>query len=143
MTRAEVRRVLGIDVRRDVTAAEAVALAGRDWEAFHVLLANEGYAAHSREEVVASWRRVLPQRTILLEDVGALAETIVSLIQVNEGADAADVAASWGGTAGRVVATALGAQPASKRSTGWWRRSASQPWRRGARFRLRYHGELT
>ena len=94
MTRDEVWRTLGLRVPRDVTAAEAVALAGRNWEVFHVLLSHEGYAARALPEVKASWRRVMPERTVLLDEVGALVETVVSLIQVAEGAHPADVAAS-------------------------------------------------
>lgn len=111
MRAAQIQRVLGIPAERDLSAAEILAMAERDWEVFHVVLANEGFARHDLDRVLASWKPLLPERTILLEDVGALAETVVSLIQVTEGARAADVAQSWSGSTALVVANALGGLP--------------------------------
>jgi hypothetical protein len=118
MTKAEVKRVLGIDVERDLSAREILAMAERHWEVFHIALVNEGYCHSWRGEVLANWRKVLPERTIALEDVGALAETVVSLIQVTEGARPADVAASWSGSTALAVANALKGMPAARRDGG-------------------------
>lgn len=121
MTKAEIKRVLGIDVERDLSAREILAMAERHWEVFHIALVNEGYCHSWRGEVLANWRKVLPERTIALEDVGALAETVVSLIQVTEGAHAADVAASWSGSTALTVANALKGVPSAKRGSGLMR----------------------
>lgn len=119
MTKAEIKRVMGIDVERDLSGQEIIAMAQRNWEVFHIALVNEGYCRHGRrDDVLSSWRRVLPERTISLENVDALAETVVSLIQVTEGARAADVAASWSGSTALVVANALKGVPAKRGSGG-------------------------
>ncbi|MCW3782481.1 hypothetical protein [Defluviimonas salinarum] len=112
VTRDELARVLGIRQERDLTARDCVEMAQRNWEVFHIVLANEGYARHSLDSVLRTWKPILPERTILLEDVDALAETVISLIQVTEGALAADVAASWSGSTALVVANALKGVPA-------------------------------
>jgi hypothetical protein len=109
MTRAEIERVLGIQVEADISAAQCVALAQRNWDVFHLILANEGHARHARAEVERSWRAILPERTILLEDVSKLAETVTSIIQVHEGARVQDVADSWSGSTAVVVRKALDA----------------------------------
>ncbi len=85
MTRQEIETVLGIKAERDLTGKECVALAQRNWEVFHIVLANEGFCQSSSDLVLKSWRNLLPERTIELADVNNLAETIISLIQVNQG----------------------------------------------------------
>jgi hypothetical protein len=114
MTKSEIERVLGITVEADLSALDIVRMVQRDWEVFHIALVNEGYCnwGHSRYRVLESWRKILPERTIQLEDVNALAETVVSLIQVTEGANAGDVAASWSGSTALTVANALKGVPA-------------------------------
>ncbi|MCE6958798.1 hypothetical protein LAZ40_07015 [Cereibacter sphaeroides] len=124
MTAAQIERVLGVKVERDLSAADCVAMAERHWHVFHIALVNEGYCQHGRREVLENWRRILPERTIALEDVNALAETVVSLMQVTAGARAADVAASWSGSTSLVVANALKGVPAVAANRGLRRLSA-------------------
>ena len=112
MTKTEIERVLGLNVEADLSAGEIMRMVSREWEVFHIALVNEGYCRNGRDRVLASWRAILPERTIQLEDVNALAETVVSLIQVTEGATAADVASSWSGSTSLVVANALKGVPA-------------------------------
>ena len=107
VTKEQVNRLFGAEVMGDVTAREALAMIAGDWEVFHICLVNEGHCRYDRDGVLDSWRRVLPERTIQLDDVNALAETVVSLIQVTEGAKANDVAASWDGSTSLVVGNAL------------------------------------
>lgn len=113
MTREQIRRVFGLDVEADLSAMDILAMAQRNWDVFHIVLANEGYARHGLDRVLSSWKPLLPERTILLEDVGNLAETVVSLIQVSRGAAAADVAASWSGSTALVVGNALKGLPSA------------------------------
>ncbi|MEP3670361.1 MAG: hypothetical protein ABJN42_26935, partial [Roseibium sp.] len=62
---------------------------------------------------------------IPLEDINALAETVTSIIQVNEGARAADVAGSWSGSTAVAVANAIGGMPAKAGGAGGLRRLGS------------------
>jgi len=117
-TREHASHFLGIDLEEDVSKDAAVALAQRNWEVFHVALVNEGFCRHGRDKVLDSWRSILPERTICLEDVNALAETVVSAIQVHQGANAAEVADSWSGDTSLVVASALKALPATQGGSG-------------------------
>lgn len=111
ITAAQARDHLGLALQADVSSAQAVAMAQRSWEVFHIVLAKEGYARHGLDVVMESWKAILPERTIQLDDVSALAETVVSIIQVQEGARAADVAKSWSGSTAVAVAGALKGLP--------------------------------
>ncbi len=112
VTKDQIKRFLGIPAERDLSAQEIMEMAQRNWEVYHIVLVNEGYANVRLADVLNSWRPLLPERTIQLETVDALAETVVSLIEVNEGAHAPDVAASWSGSKAMVVANALKGVPA-------------------------------
>lgn len=107
ITKAQVSRFLGVEAAADIRAVDALRMAAPNWEVFHIVLANEGVARHNLDDVMRSWKAVLPERTVRLEDVDNLAETIVSLIQVTEGANADSVAASWSGSTAVVVGNAL------------------------------------
>ena len=102
--------------RASLSGEDIINMASRNWDVFHIVLANEGYCRHGRDRVISSWKAILPERTIILDDVDALAETVVSLIQVNEGARAADVASSWGDGKSLVVANAIKGVPAKTAS---------------------------
>lgn len=117
VTRAQAHNV-GISLETDVSAESALALAQRNWEVFHVALVNEGYCASHRNEVLTNWRRILPERTICLEDVNDLAETVVSVIQVQQGADPDQVAKSWSAETALTVASALSTLPAHQGGSG-------------------------
>lgn len=118
----QITRFLGVEASGDVPASEALRMASRDWEVFHIVLANEGHCRYQLDEVLRNWRAVLPERTIRLEDVSKLAETVVSLVQVNEGANAASVASSWDGSTGLVVRNALADLTAGGRAAAGVRR---------------------
>lgn len=114
----QIKRVFGEAEARDLSARDCLAMAERSYEVFHIVLANEGYASVRLDDVLATWKPLLPERTILLEDVDKLAETVISTIQVIGGANAADVAASWSGSTAVVVANALKGLPSRAAGTG-------------------------
>ena len=118
MRAGQIKRVFGEAEARDLSARDCLAMAERSYEVFHIVLANEGYASHRLGEVLATWKPLLPERTILLEDVDKLAETVISTIQVIEGANPADVAASWSGSTAVVVANALKGLPSRAAGAG-------------------------
>lgn len=117
ITKAHAARI-GIDLEEDVTAEQALALAQRNWEVFHIALVNEGYCQHSRREVLKRWNKLMPERVIPLENVDDIAETIVSVIQVHNGADRDAVAKSWSGDTSLVVQSALASLPAVQGGSG-------------------------
>lgn len=106
MTRDQIKRVLGLDVEADLSAADCLAMAQRTYDVFHVVI-MEGDAGHNLQGVMRTWKPLLPERLLILEDHTKLAETVVSAIQVAQGAAIDAVAGSWKGGTSLVVANAL------------------------------------
>jgi hypothetical protein len=106
----QITRIFGIEAPRSLSARECLAMAQRSYEVFHIVI-REGYAARRLNRVLESWRPLLPGRTFVLDDHRRIAELVVSIIEITEGRDPGDVAASWSGEAATVVAKAIGGRP--------------------------------
>lgn len=113
LTARQIAEIFGTESARGMTARQCLSLAQKQYEVFHIVI-REGYAAMNMSQVLDSWEPLLPGRTYVLEDYRRLAELVVSIIEINEGRDANDVAASWSGPANAVVAKAIGARPKSR-----------------------------
>lgn len=86
VTAKQAKDFLGIDIGSDLSPAECAGLALAQFEVFHVILVNEGYAAAGgREAVLRAWEKVLPQRLILLEDITKLSQAVVAAIRIADG----------------------------------------------------------
>lgn len=109
-TRAEIERVVGIRIERpQMTAAEIYAIAARNWDVFHIVVKDGSYIRGfgGLDRVLASWKPLLPERVIELEDHALMPEVVVSTLQVIGGADKASVAASWGRGASKTIGSAI------------------------------------
>lgn len=111
LTRAQLQKVLGGDVQVDVASAVSLTEARRLYDVFHVVIEEGDYCRTHDHRVKATWREVLGQRVIHLADHKLLAETVVSAIQVAEGADHAVAAAGWGASARGVIERAVSSLP--------------------------------
>jgi hypothetical protein len=108
LTRSQIERVFGIKVERDFSSQECLALAQRSYEVFHIVLKNVGYASNGLDRVLASWKPLLGERVLLLDDHTKVAELVVSTLQVLAGERVNDVAASWSGSTAVTIANAIG-----------------------------------
>jgi len=115
----DVKRVLGDTIERDLTAAEVLTMASRQWEIFHVVVMDSnGYRSYGRD-FYKEWTDLLGENAIPLRDHTKLAEVIVSTIQVREGASVDAVADSWSGATGLIVREAMKSMAtAGKSNTG-------------------------
>lgn len=114
-TKAEIERVLGVRIERpQMTAAEIYALAARNWDVFHIVVKEGSYVRDQRglRRVIDSFKPVLPERIIELDDYRLMPEVVVSTLQVIGGADKDAVAASWGGSASKTIGAAIRNLPA-------------------------------
>lgn len=108
------RKFLGDGLQKDLSSRDILAMAHKSWEVFHIIIAEGNGFKANPGGVTDRWRKLLGQRAILLKDHDHLAELIVSTIQLNEGANLAEVASSWSGSTALAVRTSLKAlQPAS------------------------------
>jgi hypothetical protein len=87
---------IGGEYSKDYTAAELLQMVRQKYEVFH-LIVEEGDRGKD-DFTVTSWRNLLGQSAIFLDDHRNLAQTIVSAIQINEGMDPDEVANSWTGS---------------------------------------------
>jgi hypothetical protein len=106
VTKEQAKKFLGLDIEADMSADECLKAAQRTWNVFHISLIQGGYSGY-RDGIMETFGKIMPKNLLWLEDLDALTETIVSVIEVNEGRDKAKVAQSWGGDKSLVVANAL------------------------------------
>lgn len=91
-----------------VSNAELLKLIAPQWNVFHIIVEQGSHMSYRRDETIASWKKLLGQRAIMLSDIESLSEVIVSTIEMCEGRDKDSVIKSWGGDTQLVVSKALG-----------------------------------
>jgi hypothetical protein len=113
LTRDQLQRVLGAAPETDCPSRQSLTEAQRLYDVFHVVIEQGNYCKGHDHRVKATWRELLGQRVIHLADYTLLAETVVSAIQVAEGADHASAATGWGGSPGaqNIIGRAVSSLP--------------------------------
>jgi hypothetical protein len=104
----EIEKVMGYRPETDVDLDALLTLVSRQWEIFHIMVAEGSYARMRGDHVKSTWTALLGQRAIWLDDHQKLAEVIVSTIQIYEGADTKAVVDSWDGSTALAVSRAVG-----------------------------------
>ncbi len=105
---SDVARVLGYTPKDvDLSAKGLLALASERWDVFHLMVAEGNYASSHAKQVRKAWTDLLGQQAVWLKNHKHLAETIVSVMAIREGAHPDDVAASWKGAAATTVSEAV------------------------------------
>lgn len=104
LSKQELERVFGPGEYQDMSSEQLYTLVSRMYNVYHILV--EQGSSHSSHHV-DRWVDLIGERAIRLSDYTKLSETIISLIQVNEGIDASVVTKSWSGDTSLVVSNAL------------------------------------
>lgn len=104
LTKSQIKRFIGDDMQADLSTLDLLQMAQRTYDVFHIVVEEGSHARSHMDRVMGSWGKLLGQRVIRLADHKKLAETIVSAIEVVEGADAAISAKGWGSGASVVHA---------------------------------------
>ncbi|MEN6336613.1 MAG: hypothetical protein ABFE13_18805 [Phycisphaerales bacterium] len=104
LTREEIQRFMAGTVEADVAIEDLLDEVSCDWNVFHLITPT---SATRQQNAIAKWRELLGERAIEVSDHNRLGEVIVSIMQVNEGQNAENVAASWDGSTGVVVRQAI------------------------------------
>lgn len=104
---AEVKKVMGDDMPQDMTFEDVLQKAQQMYNCYHIMIAQGNHARFRGDRVKAGWRNLFGQRAIWLEDYTKLSETMVSIIQMNEGERKEDVIKTWSGDTAMVVTRAL------------------------------------
>jgi hypothetical protein len=96
LTKGQIKQFIGDDIQDGMSTRDLLELAQRNYDVFHIIIAEGSHARYDLAKVEAGWKDLLGQRVITLKDHTKLAETIVSAIEVVEGADASTSAHAWG-----------------------------------------------
>lgn len=106
-TKDSVKELMGDGAEADIPFEDVVEAAQKMYNVYHIIVAEGYYAKQRPERVRKSWVKYLGENVIVIDDYTKLAEVIVSIIEVNEGRDAEDVADSWDGDTSMVVRNAV------------------------------------
>lgn len=104
LTRDQIVSQLGGNAETDVRLGDLHRAVTQHWNVFHLITPT---STTDEQHAVRAWRDIVGERAIEVDDHEALAEVIVSTIQVVEGADPAAVANSWSGTTAGIVHKAI------------------------------------
>jgi hypothetical protein len=107
LTRGQIKEFIGDTIERDLSPLESLEAAQRTYDVFHVVIREGSHAKGNFDRVMESWNTLLGQRVIPLKDHKALAETIVSAIEVAEGEVPQDSTSRWKGRVASVVYDAV------------------------------------
>ena len=102
LTKAQIKKFLGDDVERDLSATEILTEASRKCEVYHLIVDPVTY-----QPVYKEWKQLLGNNAIAVEAIDKIPEIIVSILELHSGKSAVDVINSWDGTVQLVVKDAL------------------------------------
>lgn len=104
---SQISRFIGDTPQSDMTLKEMYEIVSKMYNVYHIIVAESWHYKSYSHEVRNSWANIIGQNAVVLDDHTKLSEVITSIIEVNEGRDAATVAASWSGDTSLVVSKAL------------------------------------
>jgi hypothetical protein len=88
----ELKEFLDINSEVDININDLLKDCLTEWEVFHLITPT---FATENQNAIEKWRELLGERAIIVDDWEKLSQVIVSLMQVNEGQNYADVISSW------------------------------------------------
>jgi hypothetical protein len=108
LEKTHIKKVLGEDVESDLTAKQCLAIAEKMYHVYHIIIAEGHYPqTEGIDTVKAAWTNLMGQRAVVLSDHTKLAELVISIIQMNEGADKNAIVDSWDGSTSLVIKDAV------------------------------------
>lgn len=96
LTKEEIKRFIGDDVREDISVEALYAQVCRKFEVFHLAL-SERWGRGRADRRLDKWRQLMGERVISVSDCQCAAQIIVSLMETSAGRDAEEVIESWDG----------------------------------------------
>jgi len=99
LSKEDLVQFLADGAERDFTTRECLEAAQRMYDCYHIIIKEGSHASSNLKSVTETWMPLLGQHVIQLADHTKLSETIVSIIEVAEGRDAAASTAGWGADA--------------------------------------------
>lgn len=103
LSKNAIKRFLGDDVERDLSATELLTEVSRKYEVYHLIVDPVSY-----QPVDKSWKKLLGKNCLIVEDIEKIPEIIVSILEIHSGKSANEVIDSWDGSTKMVVSKAIG-----------------------------------
>jgi hypothetical protein len=103
LKKSELKQFLEDGAERDYSSSECLEAAQRMYDCYHIVIKQGSHARGNLQGVLDTWQPLLGQHVIQLEDYTKLGETIVSTIEIAEGADAHSATSGWGASASVVL----------------------------------------
>lgn len=124
ITKAQIKKVFGYDIEEaDIPTEDLLAQVSQNWEVYHLVI-TEGnfYSGRYRDhdgpqKIKNTWGKYLEERCIYVTDMTKIPEILVSILQVDNGADVAGVLDSWDGSTRMVVRDAISGLTEKKNTT--------------------------
>lgn len=79
----------------------------QSWHVYHLVVMQGSYFRTSPDKATASWKNILGQNAIFLEDYTKMGEVISSILRLHGDEDAASITASWDGSTALTVKKAI------------------------------------
>lgn len=89
------KEYFNMDEQEDMSPTQMLKEAQEKYDVFHIIVEEGNFASRQKKRVVREWTDILGKRAIPLNNYEYLAEVIMSVIGVNEGADPQEVIAQW------------------------------------------------
>lgn len=102
LSKDAIKRFLGDDVERDLSATELLTEVSRKYEVYHLIVDPVAY-----QPVDKSWKEFLGKNCIIVEDIEKIPEIIVSILEIHSGKSANEVIDSWDGSTKMIVSKAI------------------------------------
>lgn len=106
LEKAQLARI-GITAQQDYTTEELYEMVSEKYHTFHIIVEQGNHMHYRPNDVRQSWKELMGDHAIQLSDYTKLSEVVVSVIQINEGADRHTVINSWDAATQPVVARAV------------------------------------
>lgn len=96
ITRAQIAEFIGDTPQDDIGTADILHEVQRTYDVFHIIIGEGSHARSHADTVRTGWTNLLGQQAVWLKDHTKLAETIVSIIAIREGAEAEHATKKFG-----------------------------------------------
>ena len=110
LTAKEIKAIFGDDVDEDISVEEVLTQVNRKYEVYHLCLNdrwNSTYRTPYGDGITESWRKILGERAISVNDYTKVPQIIVSILEVLAGKEVDEVVSSWDGSTAMVVKNAI------------------------------------
>lgn len=106
LTREEIKRFIGDDIREDISVEALYAQVCRRYEVFHLDL-SERWRKGRTDARFDKWKQLMGERFIPVSDCACIPQIIVSLMEAVSGRDTEEIIASWDGETQLAVRNAV------------------------------------